>query len=43
MIEDTDIAEETSKLVRSNVISQAGVAALVSANALPNIALKLLG
>ena len=42
VIEDTDIAEETSKLVRSNVISQAGVAALVSANALPNIALKLL-
>ena len=42
VIEDTDIAEETSKLVRSNVTTQAGVASLVSANALPNIALRLL-
>lgn len=43
VIEDADVAEETSKLARSNVISQAGIASLANANALPNAALRLLG
>lgn len=42
-IQDVDVAEETSKLARSQVLAQAGVAALAQANQLPQMALKLLG
>jgi flagellin len=41
-ISDTDIAEESSKLVRSQVLENVGVAVLAQANASPNVALKLL-
>lgn len=41
-IADTDIAEEASRLARSQVLQSAGVAVLAQANALPNNALKLL-
>ena len=43
VIEDVDVAEETSKLSRSQVLAQAGVAVLAQANQLPQMALKLLG
>ncbi len=42
-IQDVDVAEETSKLSRSQVLAQAGVATLAQANQLPQMALKLLG
>jgi flagellin len=42
-IQDVDVAEETSKLARAQVLAQAGVAALAQANQLPQMALKLLG
>jgi flagellin len=42
-IQDVDVAEETSKLSRSQVLAQAGVAVLAQANQLPQMALKLLG
>jgi len=38
-----DVAEETAKLARSQVLAQAGVAALAQANQMPQMALKLLG
>jgi flagellin len=41
-IADTDIAEEASRLARSQVLQSAGIAVLAQANALPNSALKLL-
>lgn len=40
---DVDVAEETSKLSRAQVLAQAGVAVLAQANQLPQMALKLLG
>ena len=43
VIQDADIAEETSKLARSNVIKQAGISSLVNANNIPNAALRLIG
>lgn len=42
-IADTDIAAETSNLVRGNILSQAGIAVLGQANASPTAALRLLG
>ncbi len=42
-IQDVDVAEETSKLSRSQVLAQAGVSVLAQANQLPQMALKLLG
>jgi flagellin len=42
-IQDVDVAEESSKLARSQVLAQAGVAALAQANQMPQMALKLLG
>jgi flagellin len=42
-IQDVDVAEETSKLSRSQVLAQAGVAVLAQANQMPQMALKLLG
>lgn len=41
-IADTDIATETSELVRGNILQQAGVAVLAQANSTPMSALKLL-
>ena len=42
-IRDVDVAEETSKLAREQVLAQAGTAILAQANQLPQIALSLLG
>jgi flagellin len=42
-IRDVDVAEETSKLSRAQVLSQAGVSVLAQANQMPQMALKLLG
>ncbi len=42
-IKDVDVAEETSKMSRSQVLMQAGVSVLAQANQMPQIALKLLG
>jgi flagellin len=42
-IADTDVASETSNLVRENILQQAGVAVLAQANQTPQAALKLLG
>jgi len=42
-IRDVDVAEETSKMARTNVMMQAGVSVLAQANQAPQIALKLLG
>jgi flagellin len=42
-IRDVDVAEETSKLARSQILVQAGVSVLAQANAMPQVALKLLG
>jgi flagellin len=41
-IRDTDVAAETSDMVRNNILLQAGVSVLTQANATQNIALKLL-
>jgi flagellin len=41
-IRDVDVAEETSKMSRSQVLLQAGVSVLAQANQQPQIALKLL-
>jgi flagellin len=41
-IADTDVAEETSNLVRENILQQAGIAVLAQANQNPMTALKLL-
>lgn len=41
-IRDTDMAEETSELTKSNILAQAGVSVLGQANANPQMALKLL-
>jgi flagellin len=42
-IRDVDIAEETSKLSRSQILAQAGISVLAQANQMPQMALKLLG
>jgi len=39
---DADIAQETSTLVRQNILQQAGVAVLAQANQIPQLALSLL-
>jgi flagellin len=41
-IKDVDVAEETAKMSRSQVLSQAGVAVLTQANQSPQMALSLL-
>lgn len=43
VIEDVDVAYESSKLAASNIVKQAGVSTLAQANGLPNSALRLLG
>lgn len=42
-IRDTDVAEESSTLVKKNILTQANIAMLTQANANPQAALKLLG
>ncbi len=42
-IRDVDVAEETSKMARQQVLMQAGVSVLPQANQTPQLALKLLG
>jgi flagellin len=42
-IRDVDVAEETAKLTKNNILIQAGASVLSQANQFPNIALKLLG
>ena len=37
------MAEETSKMSRSQILMQAGVSVLAQANQMPQMALKLLG
>lgn len=41
-IADTDVASETSELVRGNILQSAGIAVLAQANSAPTQALKLL-
>jgi len=42
-IKDTDVAEESTKFARYNILVQAGTAMLAQANASPQSALRLLG
>ncbi len=42
-IRDVDVAAETARMARTNVMQQAGVAVLAQANQAPQLALKLLG
>ncbi|MGM0578802.1 MAG: flagellin [Myxococcota bacterium] len=42
-IRDTDMASESAAFAKSQVLQQAGVSMLSQANAMPNLALKLLG
>jgi flagellin len=42
-IRDVDVAEETAKLARAQILMQAGVSVLAQANQQPQLALKLLG
>jgi len=42
-IKDVDVAEETSRMARNQILSQAGVSVLAQANQMPQLALKLLG
>jgi len=41
-IRDVDVASETAKMSKSNILMQAGVSVLAQANQLPQLALKLL-
>ena len=40
---DVDVADETSRLSKNQVLTQAGVAVLAQANQLPQLAFGLLG
>ena len=42
-IRDVDVAEETARMTRQQVLSQAGVSVLAQANQMPQLALTLLG
>jgi flagellin len=42
-IRDVDVADETAKLAKNNILMQAGMSVLSQANQGPNMALKLLG
>lgn len=42
-IRDTDVAAESSEMVRQNILIQAGLSTLAQANQVPQMALKLLG
>jgi flagellin len=41
-IRDVDVAEESAKLSRANILAQSGVSVLAQANQMPQLALKLL-
>lgn len=41
-IRDTDMAEESSEMVKSNILTQANVSVLAQANQIPQLALKLI-
>ena len=41
-IRDVDVASETSRLTKSQILMQAGVSVLAQANAVPQVALSLL-
>lgn len=42
-IRDVDVAEETARLSRNQILAQAGISVLAQANQMPQMALKLLG
>lgn len=42
-VRDVDMASETASMAKNNILTQAGASVLTQANALPNVALKLLG
>jgi flagellin len=42
-IRDVDVAEETSRLSRAQILTQAGISVLSQANQLPQMAMKLIG
>jgi flagellin len=42
-IQDTDIAAESAEFTKNNVLMQAGISMMSQANAVPNLALRLLG
>jgi flagellin len=42
-IRDVDVAAETAKMTKSNILMQAGISVLSQANQMPQMALKLLG
>lgn len=42
-IRDTDVAEESSELMKRNILTQGNISVLSQANAVPQLALKLLG
>ena len=42
-IKDVDVAAESAEFAKAQVLQQAGVAMLAQANALPQLALRLLG
>lgn len=42
-IRDVDVANESAKLTRSNILAQAGTSVLAQANQTPQLALKLIG
>jgi len=42
-IKDVDVASETAKMTKANILMQAGVSVLAQANQQPQMALKLLG
>lgn len=39
---DTDVAEESTRMARANILVQSGAAMLAQANAAPQVVLKLL-
>jgi len=42
-IRDVDVASESARLTRANILAQAGVSVLAQANQMPQLALKLIG
>jgi len=42
-IRDVDVASESARMTRANILAQAGVSVLAQANQMPQLALKLLG
>jgi flagellin len=42
-IRDVDVADETVRMTRSQILMQAGVSVMAQANQLPSMALSLIG